>query len=147
MVGEDLESSVERLKDWAGDVPVNWERPRPRRVYVEVERGDLREFGRGLFEDYGARFVTATGTDMGDRLEVVYHFSHDAVGLVINLRVTTPRAEGAIPALTPVIECAEWIEREIRDLLGVEFEGHPRPERLILSDDWPDGEHPLRKED
>jgi len=146
-VAEDLESSVERLKDWAGDVPVSWHRPRPRRVYVEVERGDLREFGRGLFDDYGARFVTATGTDMGDRLEVVYHFSYDPSGLIINLRVTTPRAEGTIPALTPAIESAEWIEREMCDLLGIEFEGHPRPERLILSDDWPEGEHPLRKED
>ena len=146
-MAEDPEQSVKELKDWAGDVPVSWNRPRPRRVYVEVDRDDLREFARGLFDDYGARFVTATGTDMGERLEVVYHFSDDPSGLMINLRVTTPRAENTIPALTPVIECAEWIEREMRDLLGIEFEGHPRPERLILSDDWPEGDYPLRKEE
>ena len=59
---------------------------------------------------------------------------------------STPKAEATLPALTPVVPAAEWIEREMKDLLGITFEGHPRPERLILSDDWPEGVYPLRKD-
>ncbi|MRR08830.1 Fe-S-binding domain-containing protein, partial [bacterium] len=51
-----------------------------------------------------------------------------------------------LPSITPVIAGANWSEREIRDLLGVEFDGHPDPRRLVLSDDWPQGVHPLRRD-
>ena len=143
---EELESVVERLRSLAGDVPLSWERRLPGRMYITVRREDVREFGRMLFEDFGARFVTASGLDTGSELEVVYHFSYDAVGLVVNLRVSTPKADGTLPSLTPVVPAAEWIEREMCDLVGIKFDGHPRPERLILSDDWPEGVYPLRKE-
>jgi Ni,Fe-hydrogenase III component G len=145
-VREGLEQAVERLRSLAGDVPAEWERPLPGRVYVAVAREDAREFGRVLFEDYGARFATASGLDAGQELEVVYHFLLDAVGLIVNMRVRTPKGDGTLPSLTPVVPAAEWIEREISDLVGISFEGHPRPERLILADDWPEGVYPLRNE-
>jgi NADH-quinone oxidoreductase subunit C len=145
-VQEGLEQAVERLRSLAGSTPVEWERPLPDRVYLTVDRRDAREFGRMLFEDFGARFATATGLDVGQELEVVYHFPYDAVGLVVNMRVRTPKADGKLPSLTPVVPAAEWIEREISDLVGIAFEGHPRPERLILADDWPEGVYPLRNE-
>jgi NADH-quinone oxidoreductase subunit C len=145
-MADDLESVVARLRELAGDAPVAWEQPRPNRVYLTVRPADVREIGRRLFEDLGARFATATGLDTGRELEVVYHFPHDAVGLVVNLRVRTPKSDGTLPSLTPVVPAAEWIEREMADLVGIRFEGHPRPERLILSDDWPEGVYPLRQE-
>jgi Ni,Fe-hydrogenase III component G len=145
-VADALDSAVERLKTMAGDVPIEWSRPLPDRVYVTVRPEDVREFGRMLFEDFGARFATASGMDVGQQLEVLYHFPYDEVGLVVNLRVRTPKTEAVLPSLTPVVPAAEWIEREISDLVGIRFEGHPRPERLILSDDWPEGVYPLRKE-
>ena len=45
-----------------------------------------------------------------------------------------------------LIPGAEWIEREMHDLYGINFKNHPRLERLILADDWPEGNYPLRKE-
>ncbi|MHC5035633.1 MAG: NADH-quinone oxidoreductase subunit C [Planctomycetota bacterium] len=38
------------------------------------------------------------------------------------------------------------MEREMNDLLGIVFEGHPDPRRLILADDWPEGVYPLRRD-
>ena len=90
--------------------------------------------------------VTATGMDTGRDLEVVYHCPYDAAGLVVSLRVSTPKADATLPSLTPVVPAAEWIEREKSELLGITFDGHPRPEHLILADDWPDGVYPLRNE-
>jgi NADH-quinone oxidoreductase subunit C len=145
-VSETLEQVVGRLEELTDAMPVEWERPLPNRVYLTVPREHSRELGRLIFEELGARFATATGLDTGRELEVVYHFPYDAVGLVVNMRVRAPKADPTMPSLTPVAPAAEWIEREINDLVGVRFEGHPRPERLILSDDWPEGVYPLREE-
>jgi NADH-quinone oxidoreductase subunit C len=146
----DLESVVSSLKSLVGDTALKFDRPLPNRVYITVGREDAREAGRKIFHELGekhaARFVTATGSDIGEELEAVYHFSYDAVSLVINLRVRTPKAEATLPSLTPVVPAAEWIEREMSDLVGITFAGHPRPERLILADDWPEGVYPLRKD-
>jgi len=146
-VAEDLEAVVQRAKELAGDLPLECDRPRPNRVYFNVSKQNARELARVLFEDFGARFATATGSDVGEELEVVYHFVHDAVGLVVNMRVRTPKGDPVMPSVTPVVPAAEWIEREMNDLVGIVFEGHPDPRRLILADDWPDGVHPLRRED
>ena len=53
-------------------------------------------------------------------------------------------ASGAIPTLVPLFAGADWQEREQLDLVGVQFEGHPDPRRLMLSEDWQG--HPLRKD-
>lgn len=146
MKPDELESVVGALSGLVGERAVDWHRPLPGRVYIAVRREDAREMGRVIFEDFGARFVTATGSDVGEELEALYHFSYDAVGLVVNLRVRTPKGEATLPSLTPVVPAAEWIEREMHDLVGITFDGHPRPERLILADDWPEGVYPLRKD-
>jgi Ni,Fe-hydrogenase III component G len=145
-VAENLEDVIERLEKLVGDLPVDWARPRPNRLYLTVGRGDSRQLARVIFEDFGARFATATGTDVGEELEVVYHFPYDAAGLVVNMRVRTPKGDPVMPSITPIVPPADWIEREMNDLVGIVFEGHPDPRRLILADDWPQGVYPLRGE-
>jgi Ni,Fe-hydrogenase III large subunit len=55
---------------------------------------------------------------------------------------TDPR----IDSITPIIPGANWSEREVRDMIGVEPVGHPDPRRLVLPDDWPQDLFPLRKD-
>ena len=145
-MAEGLEQVVERLKKLTDGLDVGWKRPFAARIYLDVSREHARELARRVFAEFGARFATASGSDIGDELEALYHFCYDAVGLVVSLRVRTPKSDGTVPSLTPVVPPAEWIEREMTDLLGITFEGHPRPERLILADDWPEGVYPLRKD-
>ncbi|MDQ6808755.1 MAG: NADH-quinone oxidoreductase subunit C [Verrucomicrobiota bacterium] len=80
-------------------------------------------------------------------LEVVYHLysitlKHGPV--IIRVR-TTDRATGArLPSLTPLYRSAEFQEREIFDLYGIHFEGHPDLRRILMWDEFTD--HPMRKD-
>src|SRR5437868_683853 len=80
-------------------------------------------------------------------LEAVYHLysmSHKHGPVVIRMR-TQNRAEGTrLPSLTPIYRSAEFQEREIFDLYGVRFEGHPDLRRILMWDEFED--HPMRKD-
>ena len=79
-------------------------------------------------------------------MEILYHFSVEEIDLVISLRVTLPKTKLEITSLTSVFTAAHWIEREIHELLGINFVGHPKLKRLLLPEDWPEGVYPLRKD-
>jgi NADH-quinone oxidoreductase subunit C len=80
-------------------------------------------------------------------LEAVYHLfsvTHKHGPVVIRMR-TSDRAGGArLPSLTPVYRSAELQEREIFDLYGVQFDGHPDLRRILMWDEFVD--HPMRKD-
>ena len=80
-------------------------------------------------------------------LEAVYHLysmAHKHGPVVVRLR-TDDRAEGApLPSLTPVWRSAEFQEREIYDLYGVRFDGHPDLRRILMWDEFTD--FPMRKD-
>ena len=145
-VAENVEEVVGRLKELAGELALDWARPLPNRLYVSVRKEDATKMARIIFEGLGTRFATATGTDIGTELEAIYHFAYDPVGLIINMRVRVPKGDPVMLSLVPVVPAADWIEREMNDLLGIVFDGHPDPRRLLLADDWPEGVYPLRKD-
>lgn len=61
------------------------------------------------------------------------------------LRVKSRLSEGEVPAsVTPIWNVADWLEREVYDMFGIEFSGHPDLRRILLPDDWHG--YPLRKD-
>jgi len=139
---EDVVSAIrERLGAKLQDVNVR----SPRRVYLDVRPEDLTEVADELFNGMGARYAIASGMQTADGFEVLHHFAFDSDHVVVSVRVRSGPDEPRFDSLAPIIKGAEFIEREMRDLLGIEFQGHPNPTRLILSDDWPDGVYPLRR--
>ncbi|HKV55863.1 MAG TPA: NADH-quinone oxidoreductase subunit C [Candidatus Binataceae bacterium] len=85
-----------------------------------------------------------TGVDYKDRIEVVYHlysYKHHH-GCVLKLKL--PRENPAVDTVEGVWRAANWMEREIFDLLGVTFEGHSDMRRILMPEDWPG--YPLRKD-
>jgi NADH-quinone oxidoreductase subunit C len=85
-------------------------------------------------------------------LEVVYHLSSFSFpGRRFTVKVVLPRWKGdkvgelpEVPTLCGVWKTADWQEREVYDLVGVRFIGHPNLVRILLGDDWVG--HPLRKD-
>ena len=117
----------------------------PKRVYVEIDKKDILVFSSYLFKEQGLRLVTASGIDTPEGLEILYHFSSDKTPLIISLRVVIENKEHPeIDSLAHLIRGAEWIEREMWELLGINFIGHPNLTHLLLIDDWPEGKYPLR---
>jgi NADH-quinone oxidoreductase subunit C len=117
------------------------------RVFLPCEAENVYEVCRFLFNDLRLRFVISTGIDAQDCFEVLHHFSDDESGCVVTVKAfVRDREAPEIDSITPLIRGAEWIEREMHDLLGIAFRNHPNLERLILADDWPEGVYPLRKE-
>jgi NADH-quinone oxidoreductase subunit C len=115
------------------------------RLYFEVAGQDLPDVARHLFLAKGCRLSTASAMEMRRGLEILYHFSHDATGRYVCPRVVISDLDNPrVPSIAPVIKGAEWIEREIAELFGVAFEGHPRPGRLLTRDHPNPPDRPLR---
>ncbi len=66
-------------------------------------------------------------------------------GIILTIRVFIDRNTPRIPTLIHVYPSVEWHERESWEMFGVEFEGHPKLERLLLPESWDQG-YPLRKD-
>jgi NADH-quinone oxidoreductase subunit C len=77
------------------------------------------------------------------RFEVVYHLLSVPNRLRLRLKVRAS-ADAAIPTVQGVWPAAGWLEREVWDMFGVVFDGHPDLRRLLMPDDW-EG-HPQRKD-
>jgi NADH-quinone oxidoreductase subunit C len=84
------------------------------------------------------------GTDYKDYIEVVIYLYSTNHKTYISLKARTPRDDARLPSITPVYAGANWEEREVYDLLGIDFEGHPDMRRIMMWDEW--NGYPLRKD-
>jgi NADH-quinone oxidoreductase subunit C len=85
-----------------------------------------------------------TGVDYKDHVEVVYHlFSYKHRHSCV-LKAKLPRENAIIATVEEIWRAANWMEREIFDLLGVTFEGHSDMRRILMPEDWRG--YPLRKD-
>jgi NADH:ubiquinone oxidoreductase subunit C len=137
----------ERIKERLGDKILDWKEPSARRIYFAINKANIFGVARLLFKELGLRFSTASGTDTPAGLEIVYHFMYDPAGEVYSIKtMLEDRKHPEIDSITPIFSGAEWIEREIWEMLGINFKNHPNLKRLLLAEDWPQGDFPLRNE-
>jgi len=118
----------------------------PRRIYIDLKPEDILASASFIFKDLKARFVIASGVDTREHIEILYHFAFDRLDKIISLRTHLDRKNPEIESLASIIRGAEWIEREIHELLGVNFRNHPKLKKLLLPDDWPKNKYPLRRD-
>jgi len=115
--------------------------------FAVIEPGAIVEVSRFLRDDPETAMdclSNETGVDYKDRIEVVYHlysygYRHGCV-----LKVKLPRDNPTVATVEEIWRSANWMEREIFDLLGVTFDGHSDMRRILMPEDWPG--YPLRKD-
>ncbi|HLZ43996.1 MAG TPA: NADH-quinone oxidoreductase subunit C [Candidatus Sulfotelmatobacter sp.] len=117
---------------------------------INVDRADIREACALLKEDSACPFNFLSDLTCVDwypaepRFEVVYHLLSIQNKERLRLKVHLNNSSPAVDSVTPVWPGANYFEREIFDLFGVRFSGHPYLRRILMPEDW-EG-HPLRKD-
>ncbi|HBU69360.1 MAG TPA: hypothetical protein DEE98_03145 [Elusimicrobia bacterium] len=138
-------SAVELISKNLASKIVNSRQANPKRFYFEVKAADVRETVEYLFNGLNLRFVTVSGVDMREGIEMMYHLSDDSTGTVVTMRaMISDKKNPRIDSIAKIIIGAAWIEREIHELLGVDFAGNDNLKHLLLPEDWPKNNYPLR---
>ena len=120
--------------------------PRPRRLWAEVPSEKIVEVFDHAVRKMGFSILcTITGLDQGASLGAIYHLARES-GVTLNLATSVPKEKPVLATVTAHFPAADAYERELVDLFGFEVQGLPPGSRYPLPDDWPQGQHPLRKD-
>ena len=117
---------------------------------IRIAAGDLPAVAQALRDRPALAFALLAEVTAVDfwprepRFELVYHLVSIEHGQRLRLKVGLDGAGARVATLSGVWPAANWLEREVWDLFGIEFAGHPDPRRLLMPEDW-DG-FPLRKD-
>jgi len=132
----------DRLNEDLGDLALSICDEQPRRIRIKIPPENIKEAISRLTRQGYVRFITASCVDTGIDFEILYHI--DVSGNVVTLQVAIPKEAAKIQSIASVLPNASWIECEINELFGVEFEGNPRPTKLISPEEWSTKSPPLR---
>jgi membrane-bound hydrogenase subunit beta len=143
---EQTNEIAERLKILLGMNLIEIKNPRERRIFMRIKREAIRETVKDLADNMNVTHLsTITGVDLGQEIELLYHFAYEG-SVVITVGITIPKENPRLHTITDLIPGATLYERELHELLGVDFEGHPNLLPLVLPEGWPQSIYPLRKE-
>ena len=126
---------------------------RPGETTIIARADAIVEVCRALRDDSALQYnflSTITAVDWLEReprYDVVYHLMSLSSGAVLRLKIQVgadEQPEPEAPSVTSIWPAANWYEREVFDLFGIRFAGHPDLRRIEMPDDWVG--HPLRKD-
>ena len=130
-------------------------------ITVLVDRNDLPLTVKTLYYDIGGFISTMIPNDerqINGCYALYYAISMEGSKMTeaddfaaedkcfITVKTLIPGNDPTFPSVTPLVPACVWYEREAYNMFGLVAEGLPDKRRLVLSDDWPDGLHPLRKD-
>lgn len=111
---------------------------------VEVDKLKILEVVSVLKQEGYDMMLCLSCVDSGDCFEIVYNFYSTEEKKSVVVKTYLDRENPEVKSVSPVYPCANWYEREVFDLFGVEFSGHGDLRRLLMPEGW-DG-YPLRKD-
>lgn len=113
--------------------------------HIIIPAAQLSTVMRELRDIHGYNFLTnVTGADYLEHFEMVYNLSKIGTPEIIHIKTKVDRSNPVVDSMVPLWGGANWQEREVFDLLGITFTGHPDLRRILLDDEW-EG-HPLRRD-
>ena len=130
--------AIQTIQDFRGELTIS------------IDARDLRRICEFLREAPGLSFRFLSDLTALDhfpnepRFEMVYHLFSFENSSRLRLKTQVGGVDPKVDSLVPVFPAANAFEREVFDLFGIHFEGHPDLRRILMPDDW-EG-HPLRKD-
>lgn len=121
-------------------------------IWMKVDNSVFKDTVKHLatLQEY-PHLAVASGNDLGKTIELIYHFSIYYGGhlddISINISVELPKSKPEIETITDIIPGALITEREKQEMLGVKIKGIPDSRRVFISDDFPQGMYPWRKDE
>jgi NADH-quinone oxidoreductase subunit C len=113
-----------------------------------IAASDLREIAKvcrdELSFDYLLDITSIDNFGEEPRFEIVYHFYSMPHGVHLRLKVKIPEESGSVDTVSDIWPTADWHEREVYDMMGIKFKGHPDLRRILMWDGYPF--FPLRKD-
>lgn len=115
-------------------------------TYLTVSPDELLPLMQTLKEQLGMNYLSnLTAVDYGEEFEIIYHlYAIPDNQQKIAVKTRVPRDQAKLSSVFSVYPTADWQEREVFDLMGIQFSQHPNLVRVLLPDDF-EG-HPLRKD-
>ncbi|MEL6268607.1 MAG: NADH-quinone oxidoreductase subunit C [Chloroflexota bacterium] len=143
---------VLHVKEFAGETTIVVETERINDVmrYVKSTPGLFYNFLSDISavdyfpSDYGDEYDGVEKNFRPERFGVAYHVYSMIYNRRLRIKTFAMEEEPIVPTVTDIWLNADWLEREIMDMMGVKFGGHPDPRRLLMPEDW-DG-HPHRRD-
>ncbi len=119
---------------------------RANRIRITTGPGTIREAIAAAQEHLACeRLIAVSTADTAGAFDLIYHFTGPH-RTIVSLATRLPRESPEIRTVSDLLPPAAIYERQIHDLFGIVFSGHPGLKHLMLNEDWPDGEYPLRKD-
>lgn len=140
------EAIIGELRNKFGNDVLDAEERSSTRWTVTIEPAALLNVAEHLYREAGLRFIIASAIHTKKGFEILYHFSKDETGLVLNIHVILNSDKPRIESLSNMFNASNWIEREMHELFGIDFLNHPNQEKLISEGNWAEGVYPYRKE-
>jgi membrane-bound hydrogenase subunit beta len=122
------------------------EQVRFNRISIRTTPGQIGDAIRATEEALACdRLITISTADNGSTLELVYHMTGPHC-TIVSLHIDLPRDRPEVMTVSGMHPAAGIYERQIHDLFGILFTGNKNLAKIMLNEDWPDGEYPLRKD-
>jgi NADH-quinone oxidoreductase subunit C len=129
-------SQVEQLPEFRGETSL--------RVQADALQRVARFCHGELGFDYLVDITSVDHFGEDPRFEVIYELSSIATSFHLRLKVLLPEQDPQLPSVSAIWPTADWHEREVFDMMGIRFAGHPDLRRILMWEGFP--HHPLRKD-
>ncbi|MGC4096635.1 MAG: NADH-quinone oxidoreductase subunit C [Nitrospira sp.] len=130
---------VTDVSEWRGDAAVTVSRDKLREVALFLRNDPGMDF------DYIVHVSSVDWPDDEERFEVVWEFYSIRKRHRIRLKTRVPESDCVVDSLTDLWKGADFMEREVFDMMGIRFRNHPDLRRILMPDDYTEG-YPLRKD-
>lgn len=118
-------------------------------IYIEVYSENAYSICRFIYSNLECSLISMFGNDetvINGNMSVYYTFAIRSAGLILTVKTVLNNHNKVLQSITPEIHAANLYEREIKDMYGIIFDGHPDLRGLVFHENWPEDLHPLRKE-